>query len=273
MQNANGSFSNQAYDAGRGIVFDTGQDLFCLVRAYKETGNDKFLGAAKKAARWLANTADEQGRWTRNTHLGIPHVYNTRSAWALLQLNEISPSDELLRIVYSNLDWAISQEDNGFFDQCAFEAGKPPFTHTIAYTIRGLWESSIILHEKKYAEVAMRAAKAMISHLHLNGFIAGEIDARGVAQASYCCLTGNAQLSIIWSKLYHETGDEDYKNAAVSALRYVMVHQDIRTGNSNVRGAIKGSYPIWGRYSPLTFPNWATKFFIDAMLACRSWLI
>jgi hypothetical protein len=32
-------------------------------------------------------------------------------------------------------------------------------------------------------------------------------------------------------------------------------------------GGIKGSQPIYGRYAPLQYPNWATKFFIDALIA------
>ena len=32
-----------------------------------------------------------------------------------------------------------------------------------------------------------------------------------------------------------------------------------------VRGAIAGSHPIWGRYSRFEFPNWAAKFFVDAV--------
>ena len=42
--------------------------------------------------------------------------------------------------------------------------------------------------------------------------------------------------------------------------------QDLATPNPAVRGAIKGSQPIWGRYAPFSYPNWATKFFIDAVL-------
>ena len=33
----------------------------------------------------------------------------------------------------------------------------------------------------------------------------------------------------------------------------------------DIRGGIKGSQPVWGRYAPMSFPNWATKFFVDAM--------
>ena len=45
-----------------------------------------------------------------------------------------------------------------------------------------------------------------------------------------------------------------------------MEHQDVAAPNPALRGAVKGSQPIWGRYAPLSYPNWATKFFIDAML-------
>jgi hypothetical protein len=33
-----------------------------------------------------------------------------------------------------------------------------------------------------------------------------------------------------------------------------------------VRGAIAGSAPIWGAYSRFEFPNWAAKFFADALM-------
>jgi len=54
-------------------------------------------------------------------------------------------------------------------------------------------------------------------------------------------------------------------------LDYVMQHQDIHTRNTAVHGAIKGSYPIWGRYAPMSFPNWPAKFFVDAMLLRSRW--
>lgn len=33
-----------------------------------------------------------------------------------------------------------------------------------------------------------------------------------------------------------------------------------------VRGAIPGSAPMWGAYSRFEFPNWAAKFFADALM-------
>jgi hypothetical protein len=34
---------------------------------------------------------------------------------------------------------------------------------------------------------------------------------------------------------------------------------------------VAGSFPIWGRYAPLSYPNWAAKFFVDALLLERKW--
>ena len=266
VQNGDGSISDPRYGS-QGIVFDTGQVLFGLVRAFEETQDSCFLEAAKKAGNWLVEVADAEGLWTRNTHNNIPHVYNTRSAWALLQLNRICPNFEYERVARANLDWAlIQQQDNGWFEQCAFTEGVAPFTHTIAYAIRGLLESSLLLDEEKYMNAAVRGAEVMLAYVRSDGFIPGQIDTKGIAQGRYCCLTGNCQMAIIWLKLFERTSDQRYYWAAADSLRYVMSCQDIRTSDLNIRGGIKGSQPIWEKYTRLSYPNWAAKFFVDALL-------
>ena len=55
-------------------------------------------------------------------------------------------------------------------------------------------------------------------------------------------------------------------------LRYVMRHQTTDTTDLDVRGAIKGSQPVWGAYAPFAYPSWAARFFVDAMLRCWAWL-
>lgn len=272
VQNADGSFANPRYGAD-GIVFDTGQDLFGLVRAFEESGETVFRDGARRAADWLVNIADAEGRWTRNEHLNTPHVYNTRTAWALLCMNRVEYSAERERIARCNLDWAVSeQQPGGFFDECAFERGVAPFTHTIAYATRGLLESGMLLGDERYLAAAKRCADAALELLCADGFLAGQITKDGRPAASYCCLTGNCQFSIVWAKLFDRTGDEKYRKGVIAAMDYVMGCQDIWTSDLNIRGAIKGSYPIWGRYAPLSFPNWPTKFFIDAMILRNRWL-
>ena len=39
--------------------------------------------------------------------------------------------------------------------------------------------------------------------------------------------------------------------------------------NNYKYGAISGSSPFYGRYLTLRYPNWATKFFLDAYLILK----
>ena len=271
VQNSDGSFSNPRY-GNDGIVFDTGQVLFGLVRAAEETGEEVFLRAAHRAADWLVTIADQNGCWTRNEHLGVPHVYNTRTAWALLRINQLAPAADWVRVARANLDWALSEQHaSGFFRECSFERGVDPFTHTIAYATRGLLESGLLLDDMRYLTAAKSCADAAMDQLRADGFLAGQISIDGASSARYCCLTGNCQFSIVWAKLFDMTGDERYQHAVIKATNYVMACQDIQIQNPNVRGAIAGSFPLWGGYAPFSYPNWATKFFIDAMGLRSQW--
>jgi hypothetical protein len=266
VQEPDGSIANPRYGSQEGIVFDTGQVLFGYARAYRETGEARFRESANRARAWLASRLDEDGAWTKNTHLGHAHTYNTRVAWAMLESNEFDPDPEVEAAARRNLDWALTQQTGGYFRNCAFEPSRAPFTHTIAYAIRGLLESGRLTGESKYTEAAVRTADAVARHVRDDGWIPGQIDEGGRASARYCCLTGNCQLAIIWLKLHQSTGSPGYLDAAKRALGFVMRHQDLATSNLDLRGAIKGSQPIWGRYAPFSYPNWAAKFFIDAML-------
>lgn len=271
VQNGDGSISNPAFNPDRGIVFDTGQVLHGLVRGFEETGDPEILRAAERAGDWLTTVADEDNLWTRNTFNGIPHVYNSRTAWALVRLHKARPTAKREAVARANLDWALANQRGGYFDQNAFEAGVAPFTHTIAYAIRGLLESGVLLGDERYRRAAEVSARAVTERLRSDGFLPGTIDVEGNPRATYCCLTGNCQMAIIWARLHRMGGEALFRRAAVDALRYVCRWQDIATPNLNVRGAIKGSQPVWGAYSRLTFPNWPTKFFIDAMLLSKEW--
>jgi hypothetical protein len=73
-------------------------------------------------------------------------------------------------------------------------------------------------------------------------------------------------MALLWLRFYGLSGDASYLEAARQAIAFVATTQDLHTSNANVRGAIAGSYPIYGRYGRFTYPNWAAKFFIDALL-------
>ncbi len=269
VQLADGSFPNPGLDPHSGVVFDTGQDLHGLVSLAERPDGERFVAPARQAARWLIEIADDNGRWTRNTFNRIPHVYNARSAWALVRAGRLFDDPDAIKIAEANLDWACSQQQpNGWFDQCAFSTGAPPFTHTIAYTGRGLLESGTLLGNERYLQAARDVASAAARHLGTDGVLPGRIGIDDQPADPSCCLTGNAQFALNWFRQAVIDDDDEARRRGLTALRAVAPHQAL-TGPADVRGAIKGSHPVWGRYAPLGYPNWATKFFVDAAMLAQ----
>jgi len=63
--------------------------------------------------------------------------------------------------------------------------------------------------------------------------------------------------------LYQDTGEVYYRDAAYAANKYVR--RTMRLDRPpETRGAIKGSFPVYGRYFAYQYPAWACKFFVDA---------
>lgn len=90
------------------------------------------------------------------------------------------------------------------------------------------------------------------------------------SRSKYSCLTGNAQMAIIWLKLYQKNGDARLLNAALKIIDQLKQKQNIDSPNEGIKGAIPGSNPIWGKYFKYYYPNWATNFFADAIMLQES---
>jgi uncharacterized protein YyaL (SSP411 family) len=249
------------------LVFDTGQVILGLVGAFRELGTPAYLEGAKRGARWLTSVQEPTGVWLSHSYGGFGHAYHTRVAWALLEVYAESGEGELLSAARKQLSWAMAQQlDNGWFRSNAFTVNGTPSLHTIAYAARGLLEAGVILGEPRYLWAARKTADALLSGQGRAGALRGEYDSEWRSTAGWSCLTGNAQTAIIWLKLYALDGDEAYLTAARQAIAFLKVTQNLRAGDGGVRGGIKGSHPLSGGYAPYTYPNWATKFFLDALM-------
>jgi hypothetical protein len=99
-----------------------------------------------------------------------------------------------------------------------------------------------------------------------DGFLPGRFDENFRGVVKWACLTGTAQTSIVWSELHTETGNAEYLEAAKRANRYLMARHDVTNSDAAIRGGIPGSWPVSGEYGRFQILNWATKFFIDALL-------
>lgn len=251
-------------------VFNTGQVLFGLVRAYKETKKDKYKKAAEKAANWLVESQNSDGAWRvcLSTLTSNPvHVYNTRTAWGLLQVHSVTSKEKYLITAKKNIDWALAQQlDNGWFKNNAFNLNEDPLLHTIAYATRGILECGIYLDNMTYIGAAKKSADILLKLQQKDGSLFGKYDFKWKTHVKYSCLPGNAQISIIWLRLFEMTQDKKYLSAAKKMNYYLKSTQDLNSNNKGIRGGIKGSHPIYGGYMSFTYPNWAAKFFVDALL-------
>ena len=87
-----------------------------------------------------------------------------------------------------------------------------------------------------------------------------------MANSRYACLTGMAQMSLNWTRMAQVTGDDSFRAPARAALAYLKTIQRLDEPDEVVRGGIAGSSPIWGASSRFAYPNWAAKFFADALM-------
>lgn len=264
IQNKDGSFNG--YNSKSPFVFDTGQVLFGLAALYKFTKNKKYLDALNAASNWLVERQESDGSWVRRAFNNKPHAYYSRVSWGLLVSHQLTKNDLYKAAAVKNLDWVYGQQQsNGWFNGCGFFSEDEAVLHTIAYTLQGLLESGVILKNNKYIEAVKKSADILLG-FNSKSLVLGFYDCSWRPVKKSLCLTGLAQMGIVWSRLYEIFNNGAYFNEVDRIIHYLKERQNIKTKNQNIGGGIAGSFPIWGNYLPFSYPNWANKFFIDLML-------
>jgi hypothetical protein len=268
IQHRDGAFPGHFGEHGsHPVVFNTGQIMHGMLAGYLQLQRSECLEAAVRAGHWLASVQDADGCWRRYEHNGVPHAYNTRASWALLATALVAGDAFQKTAAIRNLEWTLGQQrESGWFAHNAFVQGRHPFTHTIAYAIRGLLECGALLGSSRYLGAATKAARALAHAQRADGWLAGTYDVDWTPRARYCCLTGVAQMSVNWMRCAQEAGAVELLDNSRRGIAFLKTRQRLQDGDAIVRGAIAGSAPIWGAYSRFEFPNWATKFFADALI-------
>ncbi|KRA33133.1 hypothetical protein ASD68_08805 [Rhodanobacter sp. Root627] len=251
-------------------IFNTGQVLFGWLAAWRQTKERRFHDSAVRAADWLVAAQDSDGAWRRFASPFAVHTvnaYNTRVAFALAEAGQMLGEPRYLDAAVRNVQWAMSQmHANGWLDNNDLEDNERPLTHTIAYAARGFLEVGVIAKHGELVEVAMRIARAAAQSQRSDGALPGRLDSAWRAASRWSCVTGNAQMAIIWLRLAAETGDSIWKPAAERAIRFNLSIQDVEATNVGIRGGMSGSHPLSGGYMKNRYPNWAAKFFMDALM-------
>jgi hypothetical protein len=248
------------------VTFNTGQILIGLASGVRELGA-QYRTAMRGAADWLVSTQDEDGAWrshpTPFAKAG-EKAYETHVAWGLLEAAREEPARGYADAALRNIGWALTkQRVNGWFADCCLNDAKRPLTHTIGYALRGVIEGYRFSRDNTLLDAALLTAKGAMSALRTNGFLPGRLNPNWTGAVRWACLTGSAQIAHCWLLLYQITGDTAFANAARRANAYVRARVRIE-GEPEVRGGVKGSFPVDGEYGKFEYLSWACKFFIDA---------
>ena len=251
-------------------VFNTGQVILGWVRAYRETKRAAYLDAARHAADYLLDAQDTDGSFSKGRSEFARTdctTYYSRVAWPLCMFGKLTEEPRYVRAGERGIDFALTkQQPNGWWADNCLSDRKRPLLHTIAYATRGVLEAGLLLEREDYVKSAQCTALALAKAQRPTGGLAGRFADDWSEAAAWDCLTGNAQTAIIWWKLAALTGGTELEDRARHACRMLMSTQNRTSADPGLAGGIKGSYPVDGEYGRFEVLNWATKFFVDAVL-------
>ncbi len=255
--------------------FNSAQIITGLIAWHQFSGCERTLNSARRAADWLVSVQDDNGAFTQYAYNDKPATYTAHLTCWLAQLGDYLNEPSYLNAASQHMDWVMTHYvvETGWFDLCGFDehqhAKRIGFTHTIAYTIWGVLYCGQILERQDLTQAATQAAAGVARRMELSGHLPGALDWRWRRKSSFTCLTGNAQMALIWMQLFKLNQDPSWLNPAFKAIDEVKAVQPMANKNSGIRGGIPGSYPLWGDYIYGAIPNWAAKFFIDALITKR----
>ena len=252
-------------------IFNTGQVLFGWAAALEnETEDSGYTTALRRASDWLVAAMDKDGAWRKFTSpFGPPKesAYNTRSAFGLARAAEVLGEPAYLEAAVRNVEYvARLAHPNGFLPDNCLQRPDTPLVHTIAYSIRGLLEVGARADHSGLIDLAVLMSHGVAAAQRPDGDIPGRLDAQWQPAAEWVCMTGNCQMALNWYRLMELGITEEFQSNAQAANRFVMRLQDRNHSDPGIRGGVKGSHPIGGEYMRFRYPNWATKFFMDALM-------
>jgi hypothetical protein len=251
-------------------VFNTGQVILGWLRAYNETKHTKYLEACERAANYLISVQDEDGNWRKGNSRfanSSTTTYNARVGWALILAGQQLGNQDYVKAGDRNIRFSIGkQKPNGWFRENCLTNPQAPLLHTICYVVEGILGAAEALDRDEYFVKARLTADALISRIRANGSLPGRFDEGWNGTVEWSCLTGNAQLAGILLKLFSRAAHPSYQTSAQRILSFLKRTQHCTSANPGLRGGIKGAYPFDGEYGKFEVLNWATKFYVDALL-------
>ena len=255
-------------------VFNTAQILHGLTAWHRETGDEEVRIAAERAVQWLLGLQDPDGAFRRYAYEDRASTYSAYLACRLAEWGDYAANRAALAAASRHLDWTLAhRRPNDWIALAGFDEEQQQadeaFTHTIAYSLAGILSTAETLGRSDGITVVAAAAERLARRLELSRFLPGLVGGDWRGRSRYACLTGNCQMALIWFRLHGLSRNMRLVNAALKAIDLVKLAQPMRNPNPGLFGGIPGSDPVHGSYIEGAVPNWAAKYFIDALLEKR----
>jgi hypothetical protein len=251
-------------------VFNTGMVLQGYMAVLGVAPEDSVLSAARRAADFLVRDMGEDGHFRTHGPFVIHHrvkTYNCLCAWPLYRFGDYTGEEEYRRAAGRAVEAAISeQRPNGWFANNCLERPEAPLLHTIGYALQGILEVGLLAKVERFVAAARRGVDPLVERIGPDGFLHGCFYADWEPATWSSCLTGEAQLAVVCYRLFEATGDGRYRERADCLVNFLKALQCLASPDLALNGALPGSFPILGSYMPGGYPNWATKYFLDALM-------
>ena len=242
--------------------FNSAQIVRGLVEHYRQTRDPEIRTRLDRCRTYMTQAIGDGGRILRDAYAGesSPAYFAYALAPVLDLDNELGTDAEARARVTAALDAIIADRngDTAFIRRMGFGGVDTALTHTVAYTLQGLLEAArhIGAEGKRFRDAAEKALARIFRIAELHKKLPGAFGPDWSPIWSYVCVTGNCQLGLSFLEVWRMNTDSRYLNAAGRFFTQALATQ-------RRDGALPGSWPIWGRYMALRWPNWAVKYFVD----------
>lgn len=254
----------------RPSAFNTGMVLHGYVALLLRHENDPLLGAARRAAEFLVGDMGEDGHFRTHGPFVTHHrvkTYASLCAWPLYRFGQLVGERRYLDAALRAVQAAVAEQAaNGWFAHNCLDRPEAPLTHTIGYTMQGILEVGLLAGREDLVAAVERAARPLMMRIAPDGFLHGRFYADWHPACFSSCLAGSAQIAVVLYRLFEHGGDPGYRDAADRLVDFLKGLQIIDSSDLNVTGGLPGSFPMLGEYMPGGYPDWATKYFLDALM-------
>ena len=276
LQMQNGAFpAGEIGGSSAPSAFNTAQIISGLTAWHRHSGDRACLKAAKKAADWLVSLQESDGSWRQYFIGGLASTHDAYLACWLAELGALVDEPRYLASAEQNLGVILSHQVDatGWIELAGYDRAqqqkREALTHSIAYTLMGALRTARILGDNDAVARLRAAALAPARLLTEIDWLPAVLDWQWQPKTTHACLTGNAQMAELWLTLHGMEADNLLFDAATRSLNIVKQSQSLDNPNLDIRGGVAGSNPIWGDYIFMGLPNWAAKFFVDALLLLK----